>query len=227
MKKIIFAALMSSLFAIGAMAQSRPDIIVSAGYQGANMTGLEKSKMASGARVGVALDFAVADMGTMQFSVQPGVYYSMKGHKYESSVDAGKLISNTTSITTHTHYIDIPVLANLRFAAGNNLSAFVNAGPYIGVGLAGTRTAKTSGTSLVGGDYSKTDSKSIKVFDKDGNGNALYNRFDWGFQVGAGVEYSRILLGVGYQIGLYDVTAVSKDNKNYNNNFFVTLGYRF
>ena len=71
MKKIILAAIASTVFAIGAMAQYRPSVIVSAGYQGANISGVKDSKIASGARAGVALDFGVLNTGAMELSIQP------------------------------------------------------------------------------------------------------------------------------------------------------------
>lgn len=206
---MIFAALASSLFAIGAMAQSRPDIIVSVGYQGANVSNFESSKMVSGVRAGVALDFGVANMGTMQFSVQPGLNFSMKGWS------AGSENLNVNK-TTNLYYIDLPILANLRFDAGRDLNAFVNAGPYLAYGVGG----KTSGNFL-SIEYSK-DVNPFKKYD----GESLYRAFDWGLQVGAGVEYRRIMLGVGTQVGLYDITP-GESLSNKNTSFFVSLGYRF
>lgn len=78
-EKDFFAAFVSTIFAIAAMAQYRPSIIVSAGYQGANVSGVDKSKMPLEARAGVALDFGVYNNGAMELSVQPGLNFSMKG----------------------------------------------------------------------------------------------------------------------------------------------------
>lgn len=215
MKKIFFAALMSAIFAVGAMAQYRPSIIVSAGYQGANISGVKDSKIASGARAGVALDFGVYNNGAMELSVQPGLNFSMKGAAYKEG---------DFKAQNSLYYIDLPILANLRFDAGNGLNAFVNAGPYLAYGLGGHRKV---------GDKKE----STNPFKKTKLGNtelSVYRPFDWGLQVGAGLEYSRVMLGVGSQIGLYDITTnydlpvVGKaGDVNKNTSFFVTLGYRF
>lgn len=212
MKKIILAALASAVFAICAMAQSRPSIIVSAGYQGANISNVDNAKMVSGVRAGVALDFSVLDMGTMALSVQPGVNFSMKG----ASLGA--------NLKTSLYYVDLPILANLSFDVGSNLSAFINAGPYFAYGV--------GGSSKIGD--AKNSTNPFKVTKIGKSELKAYNAFDWGLQVGAGVEFSRVMLGVGTQFGLYDIThnlevpilgGIGK--KNNNNSFFVTLGYRF
>lgn len=218
MKKIILAAIASTVFAIGAMAQYRPSVIVSAGYQGANISGFNDSKIASGARAGVALDFGVLNTGGMELSVQPGLNFSMKGFSY------GEKESYKNSL----YYVDLPILANLRFGVTDGLNAFVNAGPYLAYGVGGSakyddKTEKTNPfkeTTIAG--------KSFRAF----------NPFDWGLQVGAGLEYQRVMLSVGAQFGLYDVTqnhtfdfpifgqkTFGETNKN--SAFFVTAGYRF
>lgn len=211
MKKIIFAALVSSLFAIGAMAQST-SVIVSAGYQGAKITGSNDAKMVSGARAGVAVDIPVLNSGTMQLTVQPGLNFSMKGYKFGGE---------NTNVVSNLYYIDLPILANLRFDVDSRLSAFVNAGPYLGYGVGGKASGKFLGVDL--GTDTSNPFKKTTVF---GNEVSKLNAFDWGLQVGAGVEYSRIMLGVGTQVGLYDITP-GKNVSNKNSSFFVTLGYRF
>ncbi|MBR8703863.1 hypothetical protein IX332_001024 [Porphyromonas levii] len=213
MKKIIFAALVSSLFAIGAMAQSRPGIIVSAGYQGSKVTGFDNAKIASGARAGVAIDVPVLTSGTMQLSVQPGLNFSMKGVAY----------GDKEKVRNSYYYVDLPILANLRFDVDSRLNAFVNAGPYLAYGVGGS--AKYGDKTDTYNPFKKTT-----ILGKEIGG---LRAFDWGLQVGAGVEYSRIMLTVGTQVGLYDITpdidilGIKAGTKNNNTSFFVTLGYRF
>ncbi|TFH94883.1 porin family protein [Porphyromonas levii] len=224
MKKIIFAALVSSLFAIGAMAQSRPGIIVSAGYQGSKVTGFDNAKMSSGARAGVAIDVPVLTSGTMQLSVQPGLNFSMKGVTYGN---------DKVEIRDSFFYVDLPILANLRFDVDSRLNAFVNAGPYLAYGVGGASNSTIKPT-----EYYNPFEGIINQGKEIGGLRA----FDWGLQVGAGVEYSRIMLALGTQVGFYDITpdiytldifgikdilGIKAGTKNNNTSFFVTLGYRF
>ena len=214
MKKIILAAFASAVFAIGAMAQYRPSVIVSAGYQGANISGVKDSKIASGARAGVALDFGLLNTGAMELSLQPGLNFSMKGLSF----------GDKEKVKNSLYYIDLPILANLRFGVTDDLNAFVNAGPYLAYGI--------GGSAKVGENKDKTNP--FKETTIAGKSIRAYNPFDWGLQVGAGLEYQRVMLSVGAQFGMYDVThnndlpiigEVGPTNKN--SAFFVTAGYRF
>lgn len=218
MKKIILAAIASTVFAIGAMAQYRPSVIVCAGYQGANISGVKDSKIASGARAGVALDFGVLNTGAMELSIQPGLNFSMKGFSYGDKED----------IKNSLYYVDLPILANLRFGVTEGLNAFVNAGPYLAYGV--------GGSAKVGDNKDK--SNPFKETTIAGKSIRACNPFDWGLQVGAGLEYQRVMLSVGAQFGMYDVSknytvdipVVGKKefgDTNKNSAFFVTAGYRF
>lgn len=213
MKKIIFAALLSTIFAIGAMAQYRPTFIVSAGYQGANVSGFDKAKIASGARAGLAVDFGVLNTGGMELSIQPGLNFSMKGFS----------LGDKESVKSSLYYMDLPILANLRFDVADKLAAFVNAGPYVAYGFGGS--AKVGDNKDNTNPFKETKIGELSI--------RAYNPFDWGLQVGAGLEYSRVLLSVGAQFGMYDITKnyeilgrkIGDTNKN--TAFFVTAGYRF
>lgn len=217
----------AGLLSIGAMAQSRPGIIVSAGYQGANVnvkagdkTSEVGNKMKSGARVGVALDIPVYNFGAGTLSIQPGLYYSMKGTKNETSVTLlGK--TNTSTATTTLGYIEMPILANVSFGVGNDLSVFLNAGPYLAYGVNSSYRIKNAG--IVNAD---SEEQTTNLFKKDASGKSPRKPFDAGLQIGAGVEYSRVQLGLGYQLGLVNMS--NSDNvKMTNSSFFVTVGYRF
>lgn len=211
--KVILGALLG-VFALGATANAQIGFIVRGGYQAANITGVSDTKLTHGARAGVAADITVYDGGMSRISIQPGVDFAMKGYKV--SVSEGDVKVNGSQAL---YYVDIPVLANFGFDLGNDLGVFVNAGPYLGIGVAGKANGKVGKLSL---DVDKNP------FDKDG----LYNRLDWGAQVGAGVEYNRFQVGVGTQFGIGDIRNADLkklDEKKAwrNSNFFVTVGYRF
>lgn len=230
MRKLLLAAA-AALMTIGAYAQYRPSIIVSAGYQGANLKSSSsgyKSNIASGARVGIDADFNLYEGNNMYFSLRPGAHFSMKGAKDQSGVDLGSLFNSKWTYTTHLYYIDFPILANVGFDAGE-FGVFLNAGPYLGVGVGSSRKT-TSQTNVIGnqGDK-KVDSKTTNLFEGD---NAAFGRFDWGIQLGAGVEYNRFLVGVGTQFGIQNINKTKEIAgktlpTNKNATFFVTVGYRF
>lgn len=220
MKKIFLATLLS-LFAVVAMAQSRPTFIVSAGYQGANISVNEKdagNKMKSGFRVGVAADINVYNFGTGVLSVQPGLFYSTKGAKQSESRESfGKKYSYSS--IENLGYIELPILANVRFGVTPDVSVFVNAGPYLAYGV--NSSIKVTGDA--NGDKESIETGK-KLFKEDG----IFKPFDAGIQVGAGGEYKNILLTVGGQFGLANMNKIAESKiKATNTTFFVTLGYRF
>ena len=221
LRNVILGSLLG-VFALGATANAQIGFIVRGGYQAANITGSSfDTKIANGARAGVSADITVYDGGMSRISIQPGVDFAMKGYKVGEIKKDDKI---GASSTTNLYYVDIPVLANFAFDLGNDLGVFVNAGPYLGVGVGG----KTTMEGKFFGFDGKSD-KDIKPFDQD---NGFLNRLDWGAQVGAGVEYNRFQVGVGTQFGIGDIRndnwkKANEDKAIRNSNFFVTLGYRF
>lgn len=232
MKKIIIAATAALALSMSAMAQDL-SFIVNLGYQGSNLANIDsgnaKAELLSGFRGGVALDWTFTDLGAAQLSLQPGVYFSMKGAKLASTKSEG---DKAVNVVRQLNYIDIPILVNARFGVADHTNVFVNAGPYLGFGINGTDKV-TKGTET-------KSSSDIDLF-KD----KVYNRFDWGLHIGAGVEFNHFMLGLGYQLGIQDIskgvnmtsgelsqkiedwarsTFAEKTN---NSNFFVTVGYRF
>lgn len=81
-------------------------------------------------------------------------------------------------------------MRTLRFAVADDLSAFVNAGPYLAYGFGGSAKFGDNTDNSNPFKETKIGETSIRV----------YNPFDWGLQVGAGLEYSRVMLGVGLSV---------------------------
>lgn len=223
LRNVILGSLLG-VFALGATANAQIGFIVRGGYQAANITGLNpKGEILHGGRAGVAADITVYDGGMSRISIQPGVDFAMKGYQYKKETKIGETTLGANASQT-LYYVDIPVLANFAFDLGNDLGVFVNAGPYLGVGVSGT---SKGGIQI--GDWKPESKSDIKPFDKDG----VYNRLDWGAQVGAGVEYNRFQVGVGTQFGIGDIRsqkvkdAMKGGDALRNSNFFVTVGYRF
>ena len=223
MKKIFLATILS-LFAVAAMAQVRPTFIISGGYQGANLSLNEKDnsfKMRSGFRVGGAVDIVVADLGTGEISIQPGLNYSLKGAQ-----ETAELLNVKTTYKVNLGYIDLPILANFRFGVTPDMNVFVNAGPYLAYGISSNSSTSSNNKTIdkVVGGVNTTFDAFKDAFKKDGR----LKPFDAGLQVGAGAEYKRVMLSVGAQLGLNNMIKKPVDNeKMTNTSFFATVGYRF
>ncbi len=83
------------------------------------------TKMKLGMKAGVGVEF---DLG-QQFSLRPGLFYTMKG----SSKDDSFATSNDKAFNLS--YLEVPVLASYRFDITQSFALAVNAGPYVGLRL--------------------------------------------------------------------------------------------
>ena len=149
---------------------------------------------------------AVADIGLNNFFyIQPGLFLSTKGAEY--TYPDGHHNSYTSL-----WYLEIPLLASAKIAINESLAIRINAGPYVGFGIAGTIEHEYTG-SVRGPD-------SEKAFQKN-----YFKRLDLGLAFGGGVEFQSFYLGVNYDFGLISVADSKIDV--YNRCLGFTLGYNF
>ena len=101
------------------------------------------------------------------------------------------------------NYISVPVDLGIRVGLGDNLAVSVEAGPSFAYGLS------TTGN--------------IDAF-KAG----AYKRFDMGLNASAALEFSKVYLRVGTDIGMVNALKNNIANTSYKNaSFFAGVGYRF
>jgi len=109
------------------------------------------------------------------------------------------LLAGVTSGIT-LNYIQLPVNAAYKFGVGNGSKVLVFAGPYFGYGISATNEA----------------------FGSDN----FYNRFDFGFNAGAGYEFEKIFFKLQVNPGLINISHSSLV-KTKNINVAVSAGYFF
>lgn len=149
-------------------------------------------------------------------SVEPGIFFTTKGYRYKQSILG---VSLTTK--ANTYYLDIPVALKLSYEIFNGFKLFGTVGPYVGFGLGGDLVV--IGKSGMGEESGKT-----KI--KWGNDEAddHFKRFDWGVTFGGGVEIRSILVGVSYDLGLYNISPYQERGRCTNNRILkISVGYRF
>ena len=101
------------------------------------------------------------------------------------------------------NYISVPVDLGIRVSLGDNLAVSVEAGPSFAYGLSTT---------------GKLDA--FKA--------GAYKRFDMGLNASAAIEYSKVYLRLGTDIGLVNALKDPIANTSYKNaSFFAGVGYRF
>ena len=201
--------IISLLLAIGIQAQDKPLTFgVKAGVNLSNMTEDLKGDAKIGFNVGVTLDYALAS----DLYLLTGLDYSLEGTKESNSkIDLS--------------YLKLPIHIGYKFQVAENTKLVLHAGPYLAY--------------TVNGKY-KAGAVSIDAFNKDIE-DALgfnYNRFDFGVGLGVGAEFNKIVVGLGYDLGLNnliniknsatveDITGISNPSGK-NMNAYLTVGYKF
>ena len=105
------------------------------------------------------------------------------------------------------NYLSVPVNLGIRAGLGDNLAVSVEGGPSFAYGISSVSDVKGALDAFKSG-YRK--------------------RFDAGFNASAALEYSKVYLRVGTELGLVNTLkeAVQKAS-NKNSSFFIGVGYRF
>jgi hypothetical protein len=117
--------------------------------------------------------------------VQPGIFYSSKGSKFE--VGTEKFQANPT-------FIDIPINLLYKLDLGS-ARLVVNAGPYLAYGISGDQDFSTGTKEAIKwGSNAETD---------------MMKPMDYGLNFGAGVELSSIIISVNYGLGLSNLSPES------------------
>ena len=222
MKKIIVAALMA-LVALGAGAQSlfwdssdADKTVVFGGRFGWNFASVAgKGSNYFDGRKGIAFGAAVDVNLIKSFSINTGLYFTMKGCSlnYETVVD--DMMGIAAKTTQAVNFIELPVYASyhLRFNPDSDLQIF--AGPYFGVGVYGKQGNKLRDSESYAEDK-------VNLFGKK---NLGYHRWQYGIGLGASYTFNEhYLVGLQYQWGISDVGELLDNQWNC---FQLTLGYNF
>lgn len=165
-----------------------------------NVTRIDDSKVKLGFQAGVGMEYALDEM----WSVQPSLMFTTKGFKVKSE---GK------TLTANPMYLELPVMAAIRFAVEDGQNVVVKAGPYLAYGL--------------GGKYKIGGEKFDFFGDKEFAGFSVKgaNRFDAGLGVGVAYEINQLFVDLTGEIGLTKLHGGDKSPRNMN--FSVGVGYKF
>jgi len=166
----------------------------------------------TGFHIGPIVDFPVSK----SFSVETGAIFNTKGYHTNSQTSFLGISLGAKSKTSLT-YIDIPITAKLSYPVGN-LTVFLNAGPYLGIGISGKTTVEANVSTISGSDEYEV------VWGNDDDSDL--KRIDYGLSLGAGVRFNSIEIGASYGLGLANL-ATSEDAKMNHQVIGISLGYMF
>lgn len=214
MRTKLFSALFAMLVLVGIQsAQAQIRFGVKAGLNLADVNGKnagesfgDETDMIVGFHVGGVADITFAE----SFYFQPGLLFSTKGSKSETE-NSGV----TTTTTTNVSWLEIPLNLGYRIDAGG-AKINLGVGPYVGFGLGGKIKAEAAGIEI------ETD---VEFGDDD---NSTLRGFDYGVNIGAGVEFSNFAINAQYGLGLANLRPKGdSDNSAKNGVIGISVGYFF
>ena len=153
-------------------------------------------KILVGFNVGMIAEFPVGN----NFVIQPGLLFSSKGSKYSLQGESAKIAPS---------FIELPINGVYKLDMSSAQLMFF-AGPYFGYGIGGSV---------------KSGSESYDISWGTGSDNDL-KPFDFGLNIGAGVEISNFLISAQYGIGMANlVTDGSSDTEMKNKVLGISMAY--
>jgi len=222
MKKLMAVTLLT---AMGICAKAQ--FYVQGGLNLANITKTtsgqtEKNNLLPTFNAGIMGRFGLSDV----FDLESGVLLTGKGSKAETYFTSAT-DDNYVKTKFNPIYIEIPLNAVVKFPleAKSKSNIFLHAGPYLAIGVAGKSKIDQKIFGLTSGSTS-----SIKFSNDDPftsrQDDAAYDklkRFDYGINLGGGVDFGQFILKANYGIGLAKINSTQSNNAVDDKNKFRTF----
>ena len=158
--------------------------------------------MKPGFHIGVGADLGI----TPNVAIQTGLFYSTKGAKYTFQ---------NAELNVNANYLQLPVHIAYKLDVTPGTKVVFHAGPYVAYGIGGKRKIESGFTDLFG-------QPEVNTFDKDFG----FKPFDAGVGLGVGAEFGAILVDLGWDMGLTNISRFDKGNVK-TQNAYVSVGYKF
>lgn len=212
MKKVALIIL-TIIFTVNMSAQySRLTLGIKGGVNASNSS-WDRDGVDKNAKIGFTIGSFVEYNLLEGFYLQSGLYFTTKGAKYKGT-------ENTTNWnqTINQMYIQMPFTGAYKFYLTNSALVYINAGPYVGYGMGGKNTIK----STVSGE---------EEIESDTFGDDGLKEFDFGITIGVGAEFGKMVVGINCDLGLTDISrkeSGSTEKFDYKNrSSALTVGYKF
>jgi hypothetical protein len=167
--------------------------------------------MKPGFHIGATADFSLSDA----ISLSTGLLLDTKGfNRKEEDQDWNR------KEKLKLYYLDIPIVIKALHDFESGIKVFGLVGPYIGVGLSGKVKDEY--------EYQGQEDKYEEDVEWGNDENRDdFKRFDSGLTFGGGVEIKAFLIGISYDLGLFNIAPFSGDGFKINNRILrISMGYR-
>ena len=139
----------------------------------------------TGFHFGPVIDFTL----NKSFSLNTGLLYSLKGYDLKNVSDATMENASPLNGKAKLSYFDIPVNLAFKIPISSKFKFFIQAGPYMAMGIGGTIKKPSSATN-----------NPIPI--QDIYSYSILAKTDYGVGAGAGFEIGRMVYSVNYNYGL-------------------------
>ena len=217
MKRSIIIICTGLLMALPIVAQEfRPGVLA-----GLNLNVPSNLESRLGFHVGVKGELALPTVANGLYA-ESGLILSSLPWKSEKHIYPKIGIVSQTKATPY--YLNIPLRAGFKWNCGRIAKFFVNAGPYLNIGLFGNIKDIQRGVNNEPLPWSNDDPGYFKYVGSN-------HRVDWGLGFGTGIELARhYQVSLGYEWGMRDIMSSSDNRRTYDSRmrtFTFQLAYMF
>jgi hypothetical protein len=220
MKKLLVLALCAGIFTT-----AKSQVYVQGGLNLANISvgksgETEDNNMLTTFNAGILGRFNLSTV----FDLETGLLLDGRGSK-ANTYFTNSTEDNYVKSTFNPLYLEVPLNFVFRIPLEEKTNIFLNAGPYAAMGIAGkskleTRifgaTTKSERTIKFSNDDPTTTQQEDAGYDK-------LKRFDYGVNVGGGIDLGKILLKVNYGMGFAKINSTESDNSANDKNKYRTV----
>lgn len=171
----------------------------------------------SGLSIGVNIEYPI----NKTFAIETGMQFSMEGteiHNKREITFGGLGQEISTNLDIDLYYMNVPFNAKV-YIVNSKVKVFGLLGAYWGIGLYGNKEL-----SIL--SYSDSDTEDEKIKWGDDSENDDFRRFDYGLNIGTGIEANRFLLSINYNYGLENISTYIKNGTAfYNRVLTFSIGY--
>jgi hypothetical protein len=214
MKKLLIVAL-----CVGAFTTARSQIYVQGGV---NLSNISTTASGETQKNHMLTSFNAGILGRVNIAAplafETGLLLDGRGSKSRNTSSG----DNYYTAKFNPLYLEVPASLVLKLPLENSSNIFINAGPYIAMGIAGK--SKVDG-KIAGVEFHSSTNIKFTSTDptEDDQAYSKLKRFDYGINLGAGIDVGKLLVKVNYGLGLAKINSTETDNNADDKNKYRTL----
>ncbi|MEP6616949.1 MAG: outer membrane beta-barrel protein, partial [Ginsengibacter sp.] len=121
-------------------------------------------------------------------------------------------------------YVEVPLNLVVRVPLEKKINLFFHAGPYAAIGIAGKSKTESKIFGLAGSsesDIQFSNDNPLTSQQEDAGYNKL-KRFDFGLNLGGGLDLKKVLIKLNYGFGLTKINSTQSNNSSDDKNKYRT-----